>query len=386
MKAKPRTKKTMVTVETTTVNTELAENAKHHELDRVLRDGTKEDYMSPLNETEFDYLEEGNRYTVRIPTGVGSYRRANCSKLFLTRYLTELGGNGLVQYGRMLHASNQHELLLKNVREQIARHEGSFMIRTLSNPAAGYTQARALLSPSYKRLDDDFIFPTIRQVLEGLPAFKELGGRNTGEKTFARWVTKEPVLTIGKRNIFIGFQITNSEVGQSGFYIEFFLCDGFCDNGMVFGMEELEVFYMKHSGKRLDTSRTGLLSNTPFANPLEKSKMEGKIQGRILEMVAPEKIDYIKELVLSSFERTFTKEPDIIIEKFGKFYECSEEEIDLAKELFVDEERHAYGLQAAFTAAGQRVESFDRRAELDRIGGMIVEQPRNQWDTLILAA
>ena len=374
---------TEVSIDTQT--TEPVSNTRLHELEKVLTTRSKEDYMTPLNETKFGF--DGEKYKLWIPTGIGSHRKTNCSKLFLTRYLTELGGNGLLRYARLMHERKQFDLINENVANQIARHEGSFMIRThVSDHEVPTSVARALLTPSYKRIDDDFIFPIIDKVLKLYPEFKFLGGRNTGDRTFARYITTEPVLTIGKRKIYVGFQITNSEVGQSGFIIEFFLCDGFCDNGMVFGMEGLELFYMKHSGKRMHTDITGLLPSNPFANQHDRYDMELKIESRIHDMILPTKIEAIKDLVLGSFERSFDKDPEVIIEKFGKYYSCTEEEIDLAKEEFDPNERHAYGLQAAFTSAGQKVGSFERRAELDRIGGMIVEQPQSKWDALILSA
>ena len=381
----------MVTIDEQTETKAVADNAKHQELERVLVGGTKEDYMTSLNHIRFNYVPDSKRpdivrYTVDIPQTPGSYRTALCNKLFTTKLFTEIGGNGLVRYGRRLHASGQYDLLIKNVRDQLDRNFGSFMIRTKQSPNNGDNPvfvARALLSPRFKRMDDNVLFPLIDSILEDFPSMNPLGkGMNTGERTFARFVSKDPIIEKGKRKIYIGFQITNSEVGSSGLSIEFFLCDGYCDNGMVFGKESLELgeFYMKHLGKKCQIT-SGLIPQgaIPYSD-------RDKIRQHIRSMLSVEKLYSIRELVESSFERTFTAEPELVIERFGQYYDCTKEEIDQAKEEFDYNERHAYGLQAAFTAVGQSSDSFDRRAELDRIGGRIVEQDNAQWERLVLVS
>jgi hypothetical protein len=41
-----------------------------------------------------------------------------------------------------------------------------------------------------------------------------------------------------------------------------------------------------------------------------------------------------------------------------------------------------YGLANALTRASQDVESYDRATDLERLGGMIVELPRQAWQEL----
>lgn len=379
-----------------TQHIDLVANTRLQELDKVLITNSKEDYITPLSLTKFSVGTEGYKVAIPLDRSCVHVKDLTCSKLFLTKYLTELGGNGLVRYARLMHSRQQFDLLVENVNRQIQEVDKAFMVRTHRpygncGNEADVRIARALLSPSFKRLDDDFVFPVVAKALESVsgPGYLEfiyLGGRNTGEKTYARYVSKDPVLFVGKREIRIGFQVTNSEVGMSGFVIEFFLCDDFCENGMIFGKEGLDLFYMKHSGKRMRTIVPGIMSHDPFITQHERYDMEVKIQDRIFSMVSPNMIDSIKNVVECSFDRKFYKDPEDVIEKFGTFYELTADEIELAKQEFIEGENHAYGLQAAITKAGQQSLSFDRRSELDRIGGKIVEQSDAQWENLILAA
>ena len=380
----------MVTPSNVSEDTQVIEpDTGYHSLDRVNIKGAKEDYVHKLCDLSFGYNQDAKAYNVTLPEG----RTVLSNKRFTTDLLTEIGGNGLVRYGRMLHSTGQLDLLLKNVHEQLIRTDKKMMIRTKQRTDIESVlptfEARALLSTKYKRLDNDVLFPLIENVIQGLgyssrgyPDMKFLGGRNDGVITHARFISEKAVYEKGERKMYLGFQVRTSEVGASGLYIEFFICDSYCDNGMVFGREDLELgeFYMKHLGRAL--MGVGKLSQITGISLKDSVNIERHLH----TMFDPRNVNRVHDMLEVSFERTFEADADDVIDKFGRYYSLSKEEIDLAKEEFKPHERHAYGIQAAFTAAAQRVETFDRRTELDRIGGRIVEQTDAQWNKLVLAA
>ena len=207
---------------------------------------------------------------------------------------------------------------------------------------------------------------------------KFLGGRNDGSTTHARYVSRQPIYQNGDRKMYFGFQVRNSETRNSAIYIEFFICDDFCENGCVFGKKELDMepLYMKHSGREI--MGTGLCPARRLS--FEDSR---KIQNYIFKMFNHNTVDKMHDLLKTSFDREFVSGEDRIIERLGKRHKLSEAEIEIVKEEFIDGERHAYGIQAAFTAAAQKVETFERRADLDRVGGEILEQNDQQWENLV---
>ena len=71
-----------------------------------------------------------------------------------------------------------------------------------------------------------------------------LGG-GSSRRTYVRYVTVDPIV-MGDRKLYFGFQWTNSEIGEGYFEMELFVCDGYCDNGMVFNSEDIESIRMKH--------------------------------------------------------------------------------------------------------------------------------------------
>ena len=95
----------------------------------------------------------------------------------------------------------------------------------------------------------------------------------------------------------------------------------------------------------------------------------------------------MKVLLDDSFKRTFDKDAELVIQRIGRYYDLTNEEITIAKEEFIEGENHAYGIQAAFTATAQKVETFERRERIEReCGGKILEQPKELWEKLVLAA
>ena len=374
----------MVTPSDVSTDTQIIEpDTGYHTLDRVDRKGAKEDYIVKMNDLSVGLNQRGS-LMLNIPNG----RTVLCQTNFAQDFLRELGGAGFVNYARLLRTDGQFDLLLRNIHERLDLIDGKKMIRTIENSKRPYFEARALLSTRYKRMDNDVLFPLIDNILKQLSSIagrfstahevKFLGGRNDGSTTHARFVSRQPIYQNGDRKMYFGFQVRNSETRNSAIYIEFFICDDFCENGCVFGKKELDMepLYMKHSGREI--KGTGLCPARRLS--FEDSR---KIQNYIFKMFNHNTVDKMHDLLKTSFDREFVSGEDLIIERLGKRHKLSEAEIEIVKEEFIGGERHAYGIQAAFTAAAQKVETFERRADLDRIGGEILEQNDQQWENLV---
>jgi len=376
----------MVTSTEVSNDTQIIEpDTGYHGLERVNSREQKEDYIVGLCSLDFNYDPDINRYNIHIPNrshdpGELKDRVALCDKRFTTSLFTEIGDNALVQYGRVMHRRKQFDLLLKNVRQQLDRSGDSKMIR-LQKQGDNFV-ARALVSPRFKRMDVDELIPLIERCLKGAN-MRALGGRNTqGGVIVARWVSNEPIFSHNDRNIFIGFQLRTSDIGESALYFEPFGCDGFCDNGMVFGKKALDLkpLYIKHSGKNITLRGFIPQQRIPYADSY-------KIEKYIRASLSPGRMEMMKVLLDDSFKRTFDKDAELVIQRIGRYYDLTNEEITIAKEEFIEGENHAYGIQAAFTATAQKVETFERRERIEReCGGKILEQPKELWEKLVLAA
>ena len=76
-----------------------------------------------------------------------------------------------------------------------------------------------------------------------------------------------------------------------------------------------------------------------------------------------------------------------VIEIFAKKNALTQDERGgLLKHLTNSGEMNRYGLQWAVTRLSQDVESYDRASDLERLGGQVIELPRNEWQQLLQAA
>ena len=108
------------------------------------------------------------------------------------------------------------------------------------------TRMRAYLSPSYKIIDNEPVFGSLLDAIEGNPQaseFRTIGGYHTGITSYVKLITKEPLFSIhadGRERAFHpGFILSNSEVGQGYCKLEVLLVDRFCNNGCIFSKETL---------------------------------------------------------------------------------------------------------------------------------------------------
>ena len=364
-----------------------SKQSKHEQISSVIDKGQRVDIIESLDNVRFGRSPKCNDesskflFDITVPVNDGRHRmRFEGTPLFLDNMYREIGGSGFAKYATYLTDTRQIGLLEKNVNEQLSRKAKHFMLRGLIGQD-GNTTMRALLSTKYKRINDDTIHGLVSKIMDKNTHFKCLGGGSSARRTYVRYVTVEPII-MGDRKLYFGFQWTNSEIGEGYFELELFVCDGYCDNGMVFNSEDIESIRMKHSGKNY-VGDTGILSKEHVYG------LDYKIARSVEWMISDANIQRLEDMVIGSFEKTFESDVEkdqLIIEAVGKHYKLSEDLITQAVEDFDRSERHAYGLQAAFTSAAQRQPCFDLRDQVDRIGGEIVSKTQDEFDKLIALA
>ena len=84
---------------------------------------------------------------------------------------------------------------------------------------------------------------------------------------------------------------------------------------------------------------------------------------------------------------TIQGDPTVMIEKVqDKFGFTQAETGGILNHLIQGGDLSKYGLHAAVTRAAADLESYDRATELEQIGADIIDLPKNQWQTLAVAA
>jgi len=373
--------------------------SKHKEIDSVINKGRRVDIIQSLDRVQFSLSSKCNEHSdalsfdLEIPltekrmpfaSSVMSNFKEDRSlqfegtSYFLDSMYREIGGSGFVKYAQHLKNTRQVDLLEKNVNDQLRLNTKAFMLRGLQSED-GTGIMRALLSTKYKRINDDVVHNIVGAIMSNNPKFKCLGGGSTVKHTYVRYVTVEPIL-IGKRKLHFGFQWKNSEVGAGFFELEIFMCDGYCDNGMIVNLVEIDSFKKMHRGRDNFRASFGVLSQETSYG------MNREIGNAIHRVTSEDNMMRVQESVLSSFRMPFEGDHEKVIEQVGKRYKLSDEIVAQAIEDFDTGERHAYGLQAAFTSAAQKQSSFDLRDQIDRIGGEIIQKDKDEFDKLVVLA
>ena len=130
--------------------------------------------------------------------------------------------NHLCEEGLNDHASKTMNLLLEQKDKPV-------MFRTIDKSII------AVLSPSYFRINNDFVIDATGVLDDGTEEFKVQSYANTPDRLHIRLLTRG--LETGE--IGIGVDITNSETGLLALSVNTFVCVLACSNGMIIRQKEL---------------------------------------------------------------------------------------------------------------------------------------------------
>lgn len=288
-------------------------------------------------------------------------------------------------------AQKHPALLATNINTLFEREPQRNMLRTLDG------NVRAVLSDRYRPLDNhdlaDAVLPAIVQSGAQV-ASCEITEQRMYIKLLMPWLDRELPMPAGLKmgvghNIFVrkiigAVTISNSEVGAGAIAINPGIFERQCTNLAVF---KDEGYGKMHVGKRADadqaitkylTDETKRLSDAAVwaqVRDVVKAAMDGRVMDEIVAKMVEARGDVI------------TADPAKVVEVFSKKQGFNEaEKGGLLRHLVNSGEMTRYGLQWAVTRLSQDVESYDRASELERLGGQIIELPRNDWKVLAEAA
>lgn len=282
------------------------------------------------------------------------------------------------------------ELLAKTVNDLIAGEEPrKMMIRTLDH------QARAFLSNRFRTLDNYDLFeaciPVIQKDKRIIVESTQLTERKLYIKLRLPHLDRELAIPEGLKmgvghNFFVrkieaSVTISNSETGYGAIAIQPGVFERQCTNMATF---KDEGFGKLHIGKALggestaieeyvsdDTKRLRDAAVWAEVRDVLTATMDGRVMDNIVKKLQAARANVIEGNLVD------------VVEVFAKQRRFSEaEKGGLLKYLIESGEQTQYGLQWAVTRlAGddQLVADYDRASELERLGGEVIELPRNQW-------
>jgi hypothetical protein len=365
------------------INTEMttARPADNHDISMVLdrvKNTRKEDWACPRNQVRLNWNADARQYRVTL----GGQHEFNTNEHFQSQVASKSvntkGVPGMVAYSRYLNETNQQELLVDNVNRQLDRSEETAFIRTVGNEEP---TARAFLSNKYKAIDDDDVFlPAVEIIGDHADKFRTLGGQRTDVKTCLKFITRDKICSVGNRDLFAGFQLTNSEVGMGSAKYSAFLFDEFCENGCVFGSIDLFQVNFVHRGAKLNT-KFGQVFGDEF-RAAEIASIRAAIAEATLRALDDSYHAKIADIIETGEKRKITGHVPTVIEEVGKRVGLTEQERIDTLAHWNSSEDNAFGLQAAITEVAQESSSFNRRSELEKAGGVVLEFSDSLWNAV----
>ena len=368
----------------TTEETAPAANRDLNEVLQSIQDSHAVDYACPRNQLRMAFEEDstelqGEGYSIHLGDQFRFPTNANFNK-----QLTGKCSPGLGTYARHLESTGQQNLLVYNVNQQLQLAEGKAMIRTIERSDSIAT-ARAIMSDKYKVVDDKEVFDVALPIIsEHSSRFRTLGGNRTDIRTYAKFISREPIAQIGKRSMFAGFQMSNSEVGQGSASFRAFFFDSFCENGCTFGNIGLFDAKFIHRGSAL-TTEFGPVFGDRFREA-EIAAIRSAIADATRKALDPHYHAQIAEVIERGHERKVTGDLPTVLDEVGRRVGLTEGEREQALLHMDGAEAHAYGIQAAITRLAQDAGSYERRADLEEAGGKVLEFNDRTWNSLAVLA
>lgn len=296
-------------------------------------------------------------------------------------------------YDRMLQREPQ--LLARNVNGWLAKEEyqkDRRMVRTLDG------NVRAFLSDRYRPLENEdlaeAVLPVLmdmnvliasseiterrmyikaidRRIMEEVPTGTRIGNVGTGSTTYLKDV------------VFPAIIISNSEVGAGRLSVESGIFTQGCTNLAMVGHN----FKKHHVGGKADLLGEDvqhmLSDNT---KRLADAAVWATVRDVIKGAFEAEKFKALTAKLRGAAEDPIDGDVVEVVNRFTKRSGIGEETgKSVLRHLIESANLTRYGLHAAVTRASADVEDYDVATEMERIGGSVIEMPKQVWRELLAA-
>lgn len=274
------------------------------------------------------------------------------------------------------------DLLENNVVSLFQREPARRMVRTLDG------NARAFLSDVYRRLDnfellDRAVLPALAENGDGMQVFS---CGLTDRRLYLKVVFPELRLTVKDGDeLSPGIAISNSETGEGGLNVEPFVYRWLCTNGMIVGLQYADGFGMRrrHVGRRIEESDVAAGIYRDETMRLDDEAFFAMAHDLVRSAGNAIRFEAIVSRMRTATETEVPGDPVAAVEVLAQRHAFTElEKGSVMRHLIQGGDLTAWGYVNAITRTAEDVESYDRATELERLGGVLLEQPAKAWATL----
>ena len=272
------------------------------------------------------------------------------------------------------------ELLAHNVNHWLAESPDRRMVRGMNG------NARAFLSDSYHRIDNEHVLETILPVLMETGGIKIQSCEVTENRMYIKATSTNivaPVTTSKRVGDFVeaGIMISNSEIGLGSLSIKPFLNFLVCTNGM--SRDKLN-FVKYHVGKKADASEFYLSDAT---KSLEDKAILSRVRDVIKQCLSLSLLQDEIAIMEMATQQHLTGDIPKAVEVLGETLQLTQSErSSVLRNLIQSGDLSRYSLMNAVTRSAQDLDSYDRATELEALGGRVLDLSKTEWNRIAVAA
>lgn len=325
----------------------------------------KEDLVAPAKDLRFSRSESG-----RIQLGVGDR-----DPLMMSQHASNQVRGFLGIPGRFASRLEQQfpDLLVHNFNTMIARTEGRRMVRTLDG------NARAFMSDSYRRIDNELVFDGMYPVLDRLGA--KIESANVSDDYMHLQATMKIEGEIRKGDVVrYGVVIRNSEIGKGALSVSPMLYRLVCTNGMVVADQQRR---RAHIGGSYLEAEDGWIALSSATQMLKTRAMIAELAEYLEAMASPTMFQKTLGTLRDVADQELPAEPTMVVESLAARYNLNKPESESALIALAESKDYSrWGLANAVTVLANSSGSYDRAVDLESLGGRIMQMGVKEYGDL----
>ena len=259
------------------------------------------------------------------------------------------------------------ELLDYNINGWMEENPEKRMLRTLNG------KLRAFLSDRYRRLDNlelvDHVLPVIAQMkgcsIESCDITETHLYMKVINKTMKAEITPGDVVQAG-------FVISNSEIGLGALKVEPLVYRLVCRNGMICK----DLAHKKyHAGRQVEDTDNAYELYSDETLAADDKAYFLKVQDIVSAAVDEARFHLTVDRMRASMDIPTGEDPMKTVEVLGDKYVLNKlERATILRHFIMGNDFSAFGLVNAVTRGSQDVADYNRATELERMGGMLLEE------------
>lgn len=265
------------------------------------------------------------------------------------------------------------DLLVQNFNTLMQKSEGRRMVRTLDG------NARAFMSDSYRRIDNELVFDGMYPVLERLGA--KIESANVSDDYMNLQATMKIEGEIRKGDVVrYGVAIRNSEVGKGALSVSPLMYRLVCLNGMVIADQ---VRRRAHIGGSYLSDQDGWIALSSATQMLKTRAMIAELAEYLETMASPVMFEKQLGLLRGVADQDLPAEPTLVVESLAARYSLQKPEAESALIALAESKDYSrWGLANAVTILANNAPSYDRAMDLETLGGRIMQMSQKDYNDL----